>query len=139
MLIRIIILSWALVLPLSLSNSSLAQAQSVATNGGGGQKLKSFLSACGMGVGAGAALGVASLAFVSDPGSNIQNVAKGASLGLYAGILWGYYNILVTQETPVNSEVNRPQKSDDSLWVVQPDFHRDQVDGAQVGYLISTP
>ena len=43
------------------------------------------------GVLAGAFLGIASIAFVQRPGENLRNIAVGASLGLYAGILFGGY------------------------------------------------
>lgn len=47
------------------------------------------------GVLAGTLVGVASLAFTSQPGDNLKNIAKGASLGLYAGILLGAYVVYV--------------------------------------------
>ncbi len=59
--------------------------------------LKPFLSACGWGVVGGAAAGVASLAFVDKPSESWNNVTKGASLGLYAGIGYGLYQM----KTPV--------------------------------------
>ncbi len=40
---------------------------------------------------AGALVGVATLAFASNPGDNLMNIARGASLGLYTGILLGAY------------------------------------------------
>jgi hypothetical protein len=40
---------------------------------------------------AGALVGVATLAFASDPGDNLMNIARGASLGLYVGIGLGAY------------------------------------------------
>ena len=43
------------------------------------------------GVVAGTIVGVATLAFSGSPGSHLRNVAVGASLGLYAGILLGAY------------------------------------------------
>ena len=52
---------------------------------------REFLTSCTYGATAGALVGVASLAFVKRPGDNLNNVARGASLGLYAGILLGAY------------------------------------------------
>lgn len=43
------------------------------------------------GTAAGALIGVASLAFTEDPGSKLNNIARGASLGLYAGMGLGLY------------------------------------------------
>ncbi len=50
-----------------------------------------FIVSCSYGVLAGTLVGAASLAFASDPGNNLNQVARGASLGLYAGILLGAY------------------------------------------------
>jgi hypothetical protein len=55
------------------------------------EKMNTFLMTCAYGTGAGALLGLASLAFVSDPSSKSGNIARGASLGLYAGIGLGFY------------------------------------------------
>jgi hypothetical protein len=51
--------------------------------------LKDFLLTCTYGTLTGAVLGAASLAFVDDPTLQMGNIAKGASLGLYAGMAWG--------------------------------------------------
>lgn len=50
-------------------------------------KVKAFLTICGYGAGGGAILGAASTAF----GTNARAIPQGASLGLYAGILFGTY------------------------------------------------
>lgn len=50
-------------------------------------KVKAFLVVCGYGTVGGALLGFASLAF----GTSSRAVAQGASLGLYAGIIFGTY------------------------------------------------
>jgi len=55
------------------------------------EPLKDFLLCSAYGTAAGALLGVASLAFTDDPGSKMNNIARGASLGLYAGIGFGLY------------------------------------------------
>lgn len=55
--------------------------------------LRSFLKTCALGTLAGAAAGVVSLAFEDKPGDSWNNVAKGASLGLYAGIGYGVYQM----------------------------------------------
>lgn len=55
--------------------------------------LSTMLSSAAYGAGAGALVGTASLAFAPDPAANMNNIARGASLGLYAGVLWGAYQI----------------------------------------------
>lgn len=55
------------------------------------EKLKVFLLSCAYGTAAGALLGVASLAFSEDPGAKLNQIARGASYGLYAGIGLGLY------------------------------------------------
>jgi len=56
---------------------------------------REFLLSCTYGVLAGALLGAASLATESDPGDKVHRVARGASLGLYSGILLGLYVVYV--------------------------------------------
>lgn len=53
--------------------------------------MQDFLMSCAYGTGAGALVGVATLAFTEDPSSSINNIARGASLGLYGGIGLGLY------------------------------------------------
>lgn len=57
------------------------------------EPLKEFIKACTYGVLAGTLVGTASLAFTSKPGDNLGNIARGASLGLYAGMALGAYVI----------------------------------------------
>lgn len=46
---------------------------------------------CSYGILTGTLIGAASLAFTDNPGDNLHRIARGASLGLYAGIALGYY------------------------------------------------
>lgn len=69
----------------------------------GANPMKEFLVTCAYGTAAGALLGLASLAFTEDPGGKINNVARGASLGLYAGIALGFVK---TQQQNQDYEVN---------------------------------
>lgn len=55
--------------------------------------IRSFLNNCAWGVVGGASAGVVSLAFTDKPSESWNNVAKGASLGLYAGIAYGLYQL----------------------------------------------
>jgi hypothetical protein len=56
---------------------------------------REFIMSCTYGVLAGTLVGAATLAFTKQPGQNLQNVARGASLGLYAGIALGFYTVYV--------------------------------------------
>ena len=52
-----------------------------------------FLKSCAYGTVAGAVIGLATLATSENPDGKMSNVARGASLGLYAGIGFGLYTI----------------------------------------------
>ncbi len=54
-------------------------------------ELRTLLLSSAYGAGAGALVGVTALAFSDNPGQNINLVARGASLGLYAGLAVGIY------------------------------------------------
>jgi hypothetical protein len=56
---------------------------------------REFIMSCTYGVLAGTLVGAASLAFVDQPGDNLQYVARGASIGLYLGIGLGVYTAYV--------------------------------------------
>lgn len=75
--------------------------------------LQEFVRSCTYGMIAGALVGTASLAFSEDPSSNLNPIARGASLGLYAGIGIGLY------------QVNRPNK-DNSDYVLIPMIYKSQ-------------
>ena len=55
------------------------------------EPMREFVMSCSYGVLAGTLVGAATLAFTDRPGDNLNKVARGASLGLYAGILLGFY------------------------------------------------
>lgn len=67
---------------------AFAQGQSVQ---GTPNRTREFMLSATYGALAGALVGGASLAFSDRPGDNLNKVARGASLGLYAGILLGLY------------------------------------------------
>lgn len=52
---------------------------------------REFLMSCTYGILAGALVGAATLALEDDPSQKVNRIAKGASLGLYSGILLGAY------------------------------------------------
>ena len=83
-------------------------------------KGKAVLTLAGYGAGGGALLGLASMAF----GTTSRSVAQGASLGLYAGLLFGAY-ILVTHD-------QKPGSYDDSSSPYKDQENSESVDGAPV-------
>jgi hypothetical protein len=64
----------------------------------GSGPMKEFVTACTYGVLAGTLVGTATLAFEEKPGDNLQNVARGASIGLYSGILLGLYVVYIVPD-----------------------------------------
>lgn len=108
------------------------------------QKMREFMISVTYGTLAGALLGGASLAFTSSPGDHMSRIAKGASLGLYAGIALGIY---VTKEpgenveeeedpqgAPLDSYNTQPLNSGGSLLQVIPSVYKKSVDGAIVSW-----
>lgn len=69
----------------------------------------------------GAGVGAVSLAFESEPGKHTNNISRGASLGLYAGIAVG----LLAMNEPDHSRA-------DELWSVLPAVSEGRVEGAVV-------
>src|ERR1700683_2808858 len=61
---------------------------------------KEFTTSVVYGTLAGTLVGAATLAFTSNPGDNLNNVARGASYGLYAGILLGVYVTYGVSDNP---------------------------------------
>ena len=66
---------------------------------------REFLMSVTYGTLAGALLGTASLAFTDKPGDKLQRIARGASLGLYFGILLGLYVVYGVSDE--SDELNR--------------------------------
>lgn len=77
---------WLSLLFLGLQTQTGAQAA----------ELRTVLMSSAYGAGAGALVGVTALAFSDNPSQNLNMVARGASLGLYAGLAVGIY--LASQE-----------------------------------------
>lgn len=78
---------------------------------------REFLLSCTYGVFAGALVGAATLAVEDDPGEKVHRVARGASLGLYTGILLGLYVVYV-----VPSQQDAEEKEElKNLESVEPD------------------
>jgi hypothetical protein len=97
---------------------------------------------CTYGVMAGTLVGVASLAFTTQPSENLNRVARGASIGLYAGILLGLYVVYIVpglEEDATEEQIGKLQ--DKVPFSVSPlyreSFHASaQMTGVQANYTI---
>lgn len=85
-------------------------AQAQATAGGIPPRAKAFLLVSGYGAAGGALLGLASMAFGTSP----RAIAQGASLGLYAGILFGTYVIVSHHQRSTNNGYDRNSPYNDA-------------------------
>ena len=87
----------ALVLSLLAPQDKLWAQDNIDEETGGGQStaMREFIMSCTYGVLAGTLVGAAMLAFTDQPGDNLNKVARGASLGLYAGIMLGVYVVYI--------------------------------------------
>jgi hypothetical protein len=94
---------WALLGSFALGPGLGERGTAQAANEG-----KVFLTTTSYGVIAGSLTGLASLAFYQRPGQHMKNIALGASLGLYAGILMGAYLIYLVPDPYA------PRRRDDS-------------------------
>ncbi len=80
---------------------------------------REFLLSCTYGVLAGALVGAASLAVEDNPSDKVHRVARGASLGLYGGIILGLYVVYVV---PAQIEANENQELEEQYEeVIEPD------------------
>lgn len=71
---------------------------------------REFLLSCTYGILAGALVGAASLAVEDNPSDKVNRVARGASLGLYTGILLGLYVVYVV---PAQLEAEEQKQLDE--------------------------
>lgn len=94
----------SLVISLVLGFSFVAPQKAQADAG------REFLLSCTYGVLAGALVGAASLAVEDNPGDKLHRVARGASLGLYTGILLGLYVVYVV---PAQLEAEEQKELDE--------------------------
>ncbi len=105
----------------------------------GNDQMTRFLKSCAYGTLGGAALGLVSISFSDDPGGRVNQVARGASLGLYAGIGYGYY--LTRQEKISDESVfhqNQMNPDRDSLARIAPLVDPSKrIDGALIDLMFS--
>lgn len=111
--------------------SALILAISLFTLPARAEPMQEFLMSCAYGTLAGALVGVATLAFTEDPSSNLNNIARGASLGLYAGIGLGLY---LSQRTPeISGSELKPSFAVVPIWHINEQKQK-QIDGMQMSY-----
>jgi hypothetical protein len=91
---------------------------------------------------AGSLVGLASLAFYSEPSKKARNIALGASIGLYAGILLGSYMVYVLpelQKAPAQRTLTPEEESPDSIdvsgWGIAPQFDSTASSGDQPAWV----
>lgn len=85
-------------------------------------KARAFLTIAGYGAGAGALLGAASMAF----GNSSRAIAQGASLGLYAGILFGTYVLVSHHQKRYGSYDDNSSPYQDSNDIYGDDYKNDE-------------
>ena len=96
-------------------------------------EMRTFLLSCAYGTVIGAAVGLATVAISDDPGSKSQNIARGASIGLYAGIGLGIYLNYRHNNQAGSQDFTMTKMS--PVWL-QADSHQGQVDGASLHWLV---
>jgi hypothetical protein len=91
--------------------------------------MTTFLKSCAYGTLGGAAIGLGSLAVSENPSGKMSNVARGASLGLYAGIAYGLYTINQKKDAKTDVEIG------DNFIYLQPMAKNHKIEGAQVNWV----
>ncbi len=84
--------------------------------------MKEFIMSCSYGVLAGTLVGAATLAFSDRPGENLNKVARGASIGLYAGILLGLYVVYGIPDEDSTASVKIPTHFEFEPVISESDF-----------------
>ncbi|MDZ4082730.1 MAG: hypothetical protein U1E10_07330 [Bdellovibrionales bacterium] len=87
------------------------------------EPMRDFIMSCSYGVLAGTLVGAATLAFSDKPGDNLNKVARGASFGLYAGILLGLYVVYGVpnqEEADIRDQLGQYNYSDQLKFDVRP-------------------
>lgn len=98
---------------------------------------REFLMSCTYGVLAGTLVGAASLAFTDKPGDHLNHIARGASFGLYAGILLGLYVVYVVPGLDVPPDDQFPAMIKDHPFDVAPVMSPNGIDGMQAQVTIT--
>lgn len=110
---------------------------------------REFLMSCVYGTLAGTLVGAATLAFSDKPGDNLGNIARGASIGLYAGMILGAYIVYLVPaedsntnpETPIENEKKEELPIEESAMrtIIYPIItQQNKIDGIGVLYRLSS-
>jgi len=98
------------------------------------EPMRDFLMSCTYGVLAGTLVGAATLAFTNKPGDNLNKIARGASIGLYTGIVLGLYVSYGLSDSPA---VETPMPEEDEYgfqspsWMLVPEItQKHEISGA---------
>ena len=127
---------WRLVLLFTVVGSQPLQAQGKSSVPPSNPN-REFVMSCTYGVLAGTLVGAAALAFTDKPGDNLNRVARGASIGLYTGILLGLYVVYIVPSFEANEEEAEPAALMDKLplWI-EPRFEWGQLAGAELRWQV---
>jgi len=102
-----------------------------------GNPTREFIMSCTYGVLAGTLVGAASLAFTDKPSDSVHRVARGASLGLYTGILLGLYVVYIVpgMEEP-EPEEDPVAFADKMPFLFAPRFEDNKLAGADISWKV---
>lgn len=105
------------------------------------EPMREFVMSASYGVLAGTLVGAATLAFSDKPGDNLNKVARGASLGLYAGILLGLYVVYGVpnqEEAAIRDQLGQtlPQPEPPRLLIAPLLSDRGTLDGGELSYQV---
>lgn len=98
---------------------------------------REFLMSCTYGVLAGTLVGAASLAFTQKPSDNLNIVARGASLGLYAGILLGFYVVYIVPGLEAGADEEPVARLNRIPFTISPTFlANNKLDGVHADWTV---
>jgi hypothetical protein len=98
---------------------------------------REFMMSAAYGTLAGTIVGAATLAFSDKPGDNLNKVARGASIGLYAGILLGLYVVYggPSEDSDAAEQLKHTSIKQPDL-IVAPIVSDRGLEGAQASYSV---
>jgi hypothetical protein len=99
---------------------------------------REFMMSAAYGTLAGTIVGAATLAFSDRPGDNLNKVARGASLGLYAGILLGLYVVYggPSEDSDAAEQLRHTSLTAPPDFLVAPIVGDRGLEGAQASYSV---